>query len=142
MIIGAIQEGVVIDHIPAGKAMHLYHYLGLESQQCQIAIIEHAKSKKKGIKDMLKIATHIDLDYDLLGFFDPNITVNIVRNGVIQEKKHPKLPEKITNILHCHNPRCITSQEADLDHVFKLTDKDKKTYRCIYCETMGNVDEE
>lgn len=141
MILGAIQEGIVIDHIPAGQGMKLYHYLGLADLDCQIALIENAVSSKKARKDILKIASHIDLDYDLLGFFDPHITVNTVHDGMITEKRHPSLPKKLTNILRCKNPRCITSIESHLDHVFRLTDKEKGHYRCIYCDTLGKVDE-
>ncbi len=142
MIITSINDGVVIDHIPVGKGMKLYHYLGLDKLNCQIALIENAASKKVEQKDILKIDEIIDLDYDLLGYFDPHITVNIIHDGEIREKIHPKLPETLTNILHCKNPRCITSVEQELPHVFKLTDKEKGVYRCIYCETMGKADEE
>ncbi|MDD7593733.1 MAG: aspartate carbamoyltransferase regulatory subunit [Peptoniphilaceae bacterium] len=137
MILGDLHEGIVIDHIPVGKGMSLYHHLGLDKLDSQIALIENAVSTKRGKKDILKIAEHIDLDFALLGYFDPNITVNIVRNGEIVKKIHPELPEKITNILFCKNPRCITSIEQELDHVFVLTDPEKKTYRCQYCETIG-----
>lgn len=142
MILGDLHEGIVIDHIPVGKGMSLYHYLGLDKLSSQIALIENAVSAKKGQKDILKIAEHIDLDFTLLGYFDPNITVNIVHNGEITKKIHPALPETITNILHCKNPRCITSIEQELDHVFRLSDPEKKIYRCIYCETIGKPDEE
>lgn len=142
MILGELQEGIVIDHIPVGKGMTLYHYLGLQHLDSQIALIENAVSNKRKQKDILKIAEHIDLDFDLLGYFDPNITVNIVRHGEIVEKIHPKLPEKITNILKCSNPRCITSVEQELDHIFVLTDPEKKTYRCLYCETIGEAKEQ
>ena len=141
MILGDLQEGIVIDHIPVGKGMVLYHYLGLDKLNSQIALIENAVSSKRGQKDILKVAEHIDLDFALLGYFDPHITVNIVHNGEIVEKKHQQLPETITNILHCHNPRCITSIEQELDHVFRLTDPETKTYRCIYCETIGKEDD-
>lgn len=137
MIIGSITEGVVIDHIPAGQGMVLYHYLGLDKLDCQIAIIENAVSNKREKKDILKINEPIELDLDLLGYFDPNITINLVQGGSIVKKTHPSLPETITDILHCHNPRCITSIEQELPHVFKLTDPEKKTYRCVYCETIG-----
>lgn len=140
MILGDLQEGIVIDHIPVGKGMSLYHHLGLEKLTSQIALIENAVSTKRGQKDILKIAEHIDLDFALLGYFDPHITVNIVHNGEITKKIHPKLPETITNILHCKNPRCICSIEQELDHVFKLTDPEKKIYRCVYCETIGKTD--
>ncbi len=141
MILGDIQEGIVIDHIPVGKGMVLYHYLGLDKLNSQIALIENAVSAKRGQKDILKVAEHIDLDFDLLGYFDPNITVDIIRNGEIVEKMHPKLPETIKNILHCKNPRCITSIEQELDHVFRLTDPEHKVYRCIYCDTIGKEED-
>lgn len=137
MIIGQINEGIVIDHIPVGRGMQLYHYLGLDKLDCQIAVIENADSKKRGQKDILKVNRIIDLDYTLLGYIDPHITVNIIRNNQLSEKIHPDLPEEITNILRCKNPRCITSIEQELPHVFKLTDRDKGTYRCLYCETLG-----
>lgn len=137
MIIGSIQEGIVIDHIPAGKGMQLYHYLGLDDLNCQIALIENAVSQKKGRKDILKINERIDLNYEILGFFDPHITVNIIHEGDLLKKFHPELPERITGVLHCKNPRCITSIEQELPQVFKLTDRENGTYRCIYCETKA-----
>nr|WP_072514484.1 aspartate carbamoyltransferase regulatory subunit [Ndongobacter massiliensis] len=137
MIIGSIREGIVIDHIPAGKGMQLYHYLGLDNLNCQIALIENAVSQKKGRKDILKINERIDLNYEILGFFDPHITVNIIHEGDLVKKIHPELPERITGVLHCKNPRCITSIEQELPQVFKLTDRENGTYRCIYCETKA-----
>lgn len=137
MIIGSIREGIVIDHIPAGKGMQLYHYLGLDDLNCQIALIENAVSQKKGRKDILKINERIDLNYEILGFFDPHITVNIIHEGDLVKKIHPELPERITGVLHCKNPRCITSIEQELPQVFKLTDRENGTYRCIYCETKA-----
>ena len=137
MIIGSIQEGIVIDHIPAGKGMQLYHYLGLDDLNCQIALIENAVSQKKGRKDILKINERIDLNYEILGFFDPHITVNIIHEGDLLKKFHPELPERITGVLPCKNPRCITSIEQELPQVFKLTDRENGTYRCIYCETKA-----
>ncbi|MCI6156583.1 MAG: aspartate carbamoyltransferase regulatory subunit [Peptoniphilaceae bacterium] len=141
MILGDLQDGIVIDHIPVGEGMHLYHHLGLDKLDAQVALIERASSEKIGRKDILKIAKPMDLDFDLLGYFDPHITVSIVREGKIVEKKHPRLPETLTDILHCHNPRCITSIEQELPHVFRLTDPEKKIYRCIYCETIGKPEE-
>lgn len=142
MILGDLQEGVVIDHIPNGKGKALYHYLGLGKLNCQIALIEHADSKKLGKKDILKIGKPIQLDYDLLGYFDPKITINLVENNQVVKKSHPDLPKTLTNILHCNNPRCITSIERGLPHIFKLTDPKNKVYRCIYCDTVGEPDEE
>lgn len=141
MIISSVQEGIVIDHIPAGQGMRLYHYLGFDDLDCQIALIENAVSHKRGRKDILKINEVIDLDYAILGYFDPHITVNIIHDGHTTEKIHPSLPETLTDVLHCHNPRCITSIEQELPHIFKLTDPEKGTYRCIYCETIGKPEE-
>lgn len=137
MIVTSIENGVVIDHIPAGKAKRLYHHLDLEELDCQIALIENADSKKLGKKDILKVATLIDINYDLLGYFEEHITVSIIKDGDIVEKVHPEPPERLKNVLKCKNPRCITSIEQELDHEFVLTDPKKKTYRCIYCDTIG-----
>ena len=134
MNIDSIKNGYVIDHIQAGKAMEIYEALGLRDLDCQVAIISNAKSKKTGKKDIIKIDRNIDLDFDKLGFLDPNVTVNIVKNDEIIEKKKLKLPEKIVNVAKCMNPRCITSIEKDLDQVFILTDKINNVYRCKYCE--------
>lgn len=137
MIIGAIKNGLVIDHIPAGKAMQIYDYLEMENLDCQIAIIKNAESKKFGRKDILKINSLIDLDYDLLGYIDPHITVNVIKDGALYKKFHPQLPEKLTGVLECKNPRCITSIEGNLPQVFRLSDHDKGIYRCIYCDTKA-----
>lgn len=137
MIIGTIVNGIVIDHIPAGHGMELYSYLGLDELDCEIALIKNAESDKYGKKDILKINSAIDLNYEILGYIAPEITVNIIKDGKIVEKIHPKLPETITNVIKCKNPRCITSVEQELDHVFKLTDKDNQIYRCIYCESRA-----
>ncbi len=137
MIIGSITEGIVIDHIPAGKGMQLYHYLKLDSLKCQIALIENATSKKLGQKDILKVNTLLDINYEILGFIDPHITVNIIRKGKLLEKINPKLPEIITDVIYCKNPRCITSIEQELEQTFKLTDRENGIYRCIYCETKA-----
>lgn len=138
MIIGSINNGIVIDHIPAGKAMLIYEYLELERLQCEVAIIKNATSSKRGKKDILKIADIIDIDLDLLGFIDPHITVNIIKNGERAEKFHPALPERLTNVLRCKNPRCISSMEQELTQVFRLSDKDHGIYRCIYCDTKAS----
>ena len=133
--IGGLNHGVVIDHIAAGGAMKIYEYLNLEKLDCSVAIIKNAKSNKMGKKDIIKIECPIDfMDLDILGFIDHNITVNIIQNEQIVEKKLLKLPKKITNVLRCKNPRCITSIEQGLDHVFILTDEEKQIYRCKYCE--------
>ena len=134
--ISGIQEGVVLDHIQAGKSMDIYHYLNLQELDCQIAIIKNAKSNKMGRKDIIKIEGPLDsIDLDILGYIDHNITVNVIKNNKITEKKALKLPKKITNVIRCKNPRCITSIEQELPHVFDLTDEENKVYRCIYCET-------
>ncbi len=137
MIIAEIKNGIVIDHIPAGSGMKLYNYLKLSELDCQIALIENATSSKYGQKDILKIGDILDLNYDILGYIAPQITVNIIRNGERVEKVHPELPVKITDIIQCKNPRCITSIEQELPHIFKLTDREKGIYRCIYCETKA-----
>ena len=137
MIIGTIVDGLVIDHIPAGRAMELYHYLGLDRLQCEVAIIKNATSGKLGRKDIIKVGEVIDLDQDILGFISPNITVNVIRNGERVDKMHPELPEKISDVIRCKNPRCITSIEQELRQVFKLTDRETATYRCIYCDTKA-----
>lgn len=135
MNIDSIKNGYVIDHIKAGKAMEIYELLNLAELDCQVAIITNAKSKKMGKKDIIKIDKIIDIDLEKLGFIDPNVTVNIVKNEHLTEKRKLSLPEKIVNVAKCKNPRCITSIEKDLDQIFFLTDKEKITYRCKYCET-------
>ena len=137
MIIGTIVNGLVIDHIPAGKGMDLYHHLGLDKLECEVALIRNAPSEKHGKKDIIKIAEKIDLDLDLLGFITPQITVNVIENGVKVGKIHPDLPEKLKDVIKCRNPRCITSIEQELPHIFRLTDADTGTYRCIYCDTKA-----
>ena len=133
--VGALREGYVLDHIKAGKAMTIYHDLKLDKLDCTVAIIKNARSNKMGKKDIIKIADNMDLNLDVLGYIDPDITVCYIRDGKIVEKKHLELPEKIVNIVHCKNPRCITSVEQDLDQVFKLTDRENRVYRCAYCES-------
>lgn len=137
MIIGTIVNGVVIDHIPEGKGMELYRYLGLDELDCEVALIKNAHSEKLGKKDILKVNEAIDLNYDILGYIAPQITINIIQNGERVKKLHPQLPETITNVIKCKNPRCITSTEQQLPQVFKLTDKENVTYRCIYCDTKS-----
>ena len=132
--VGRISEGFVLDHIEAGKSMDIYKYLKLGKLDCQVAIIKNATSSKMGKKDIIKVQGEMNLDLDIIGFVDNNITVNVIRNGKIVEKKNLTLPEKVTNVIRCKNPRCITSIEQELPHVFKLTDPEKKVYRCIYCE--------
>ena len=135
--ISGLNQGVVIDHIQAGGAMKIYEYLNMEKLDCQVAIIKNAKSNKMGRKDIIKIDRAIDLYLDILGYLDPNITVNIIKDDVRVEKYHVELPKEIKNIIKCKNPRCITSCEQELDQVFVLADKDKKKYRCKYCEALS-----
>ena len=135
MNIEPIQNGVVIDHIEAGRAMQLYKLLNLGSLDASVALIKNVPSKKMGKKDIIKIDADIDLDFDVIGFVDPSATVVIIRNGELVEKRSIALPEKLTNVIFCNNPRCITAVEQEIDHIFKLSDPDKKEYRCIYCET-------
>ncbi|CUX42179.1 aspartate carbamoyltransferase regulatory subunit [Clostridium sp. C105KSO13] len=133
--VGRISEGFVLDHIEAGKSMELYRYLHLDKLDCCVAIIKNAKSNKMGKKDILKIECPIDIiSLDILGFIDHNITVNIIQNEEVVEKKRLTLPKEIKNVIHCRNPRCITSIEQGLDQIFILTDKENETYRCKYCE--------
>lgn len=133
--VGQIVEGFVLDHIKAGKSMTIYNYLGLDKLDCTVAIIKNARSNKMGKKDILKVECDIDtLDLTILGFIDHNITVNIVKDAQIVEKKKLKLPKKIENVIRCKNPRCITSIEQGLKQVFLLTDEENETYRCKYCE--------
>lgn len=137
MIIGTIVNGIVIDHIPAGRGMELYKHLKLETLDCEVALIKNATSEKYGRKDILKIAETIELNYDMLGYIAPQITIDFIENGERVKKVHPQLPETLTDVIKCKNPRCITSIEQELKHVFQLTDREKGTYRCIYCETKA-----
>ena len=133
--VGALHEGFVLDHIKAGKAMTIYHDLKLDKLDCTVAIIKNATSNKMGRKDIIKVECPIDmLNIDILGFIDHNITVNIIKDGMIVAKRELTLPKKIVNILKCKNPRCITSIEQGLDQIFTLTDPEKEVYRCKYCE--------
>lgn len=133
--ISGLVEGIVLDHIQAGKSINIYFKLGLDKLDCQIAIIKNAKSNKMGKKDIIKIDGGLNLvNLDVLGYIDHNITVNIIRNGHIIEKKRLTLPDKISNVITCKNPRCITSIEQELPHIFYLADEKKEVYRCLYCE--------
>lgn len=133
--VSSISEGFVLDHIQAGKSMDIYHYLRLDKLDCCVAIIKNARSNKMGKKDIMKIECPIDIiDLDILGFIDHNITINIIQNDKVVEKKRLELPKEITNVIKCKNPRCITSIEQELEHVFVLTDPEKEVYRCKYCE--------
>lgn len=135
MNIDSIKRGIVLDHIRAGRSMDLYRYLHLDELECSVAIIKNVKSNAMGRKDIIKVDDDISIDLDVLGYIDPGITVNIIENGTVKEKKHLSLPERLTNIIHCKNPRCITSAEPALDHVFVLSDREKGVYRCIYCDS-------
>ena len=137
MNIDSIKNGIVIDHIQAKKGMEIYKALKLGELDCSVAIITNAKSKKMGRKYIIKIDKNIDLNLDILGYIDSNITINIIKNDERIEKYHVELPKTITNIIKCKNPRCITSVEQGLNQIFVLTDKDKKIYRCKYCETLN-----
>ncbi|MCD8398410.1 MAG: aspartate carbamoyltransferase regulatory subunit [Lachnospiraceae bacterium] len=133
--VGALNEGVVLDHIEAGKSMDLYRYLKLDRMDCCVAIIKNAHSNKMGKKDIIKVECPIDrLDLNVLGYIDHRITVNIIKDGQIVEKRRVELPERLVNIIKCRNPRCITSIEQELDHVFFLADPEEEIYRCLYCE--------
>ena len=138
MNIDSIKNGYVIDHITAGKAMEIYNLLNLKELDCQVAIITNAKSKKAGKKDIIKIDKSIDIDMEKLGFIDSNVTVNIIKDDIIIEKRKLQLPDQVVNVVKCKNPRCITSTERDLDQIFVLTDKIKRIYRCKYCENELN----
>ena len=133
--VGALENGFVMDHIKAGKAMTIYHDLKLDQLDCTVAIVKNAKSNKMGKKDIIKVECPIDeLDLGIVGLIDPNITVNVIEKGEIVEKKKLELTSEIRNVIRCKNPRCITSIEQGLDQVFVLTDKQKAVYRCKYCE--------
>ena len=137
MNIDSIQNGVVLDHIQAGKSMDIYRYLHLDQLDCSVAIIKNVRSGRMGKKDIIKIDREMDLDWDLIGYVDPSITVNIIRDGKLVEKRTLKLPERIRGVLKCKNPRCITSVEQELPQEFVLTDREKRVYRCRYCETQA-----
>ena len=133
--ISGLKEGIVLDHIEAGRSLDIYYQLGLDKLECQIAIIKNARSNKMGRKDIIKIEGPMNhLDLQVLGYIDHNITVNIIQDSKIVEKKDLRIPQKITNVIHCKNPRCITSIEQELPHIFYLADEKTETYRCQYCE--------
>ncbi len=138
MNIDAIQNGLVIDHIPAGAGMELYKLLRLDALDCSVAIIKNAHSNKDGKKDIIKIDELIPVDLDLIGYLAPHAKINFIRDGILVEKRDATLPKTLTNVIKCKNPRCITGTEQELDHVFRLTDPEKRIYRCIYCETKAN----
>ena len=134
MNIDGVRTGIVLDHIKAGKAMQIYNYLHLDKLNCSVAVLQNVKSSKYGKKDIIKIDELIELDYEMLGYIDSNITVNFVKDAKLLKKEHLDLPETLTDIIQCKNPRCITSVEQEIEHVFKLVDREKKTYRCAYCD--------
>ena len=134
MNIDSIKNGIVIDHITAGLGMTVYNLLKLDKLDCAVAIIKNATSRKMGKKDIIKIDADIEINLDILGYVDPGITVDIIKDSVLVEKKSIGLPEKLTGVIKCKNPRCITTTEQELPHIFKLTDRAKRVYRCIYCE--------
>ena len=134
MIIGQIKDGIVLDHITAGNGMNIYNVLKLGELDCTVALIKNADSPKLGKKDIIKISTLLDIDLDILGYLDPGITVNIIHDGEVVERKKLALPERVVGVIKCKNPRCITSVEQEIVHEFKLTDRKKGVYRCIYCE--------
>ena len=135
MNIDSIQNGIVLDHNQAGKSMDIYKYLHLDELDCSVAIIKNVRSGRMGKKDIIKIDSPMEVDFDVLGYIDSNITVNVIRNGKRVEKKHVELPRKLVNIIRCKNPRCITVAEPQLDAIFVLSDAEKHTYRCAYCDT-------
>lgn len=134
MKIDSIQNGIVLDHITAGKALTVYHNLGLDKLDCSIGILQNVRSSKMGKKDILKIHQEYDINLEVLGYIDPDITVSIIKDGQTVEKKKLALPKRLVNIKKCKNPRCITSVEPDIPHIFNLTDEENRIYRCIYCE--------
>ena len=134
MKIGHIENGIVLDHITAGNGMNIYNVLNLGNLDCTVALIKNADSPKMGKKDIIKISTHLEIDLDVLGYLDPGITVNIIHDGEVVERRTLALPQRVVGVIKCRNPRCITSVEREIVHEFKLTDPTRKIYRCIYCE--------
>ena len=137
MKIDPIKNGIVIDHIEAGKGMEIYNFLNLAELDCTVALIKNVPSKKTGKKDIIKIDADIDLHIDVLGYIAPEVTVNFIKDGKTTEKRRLELPETVRNVIKCKNPRCITSVEQGIDHIFKLVDKENRVYRCIYCESKA-----
>ena len=136
MNIDSIKNGMVIDHIKAGKGMSIYQFLKLDELDCSVAIIKNAASRKMGKKDIIKIDTTLDIDIDALGYIDHNISVNIIQDSKLVKKLHVELPERLTDVIKCENPRCITTTEQEIPHIFKLTNREKGVYRCIYCDSL------
>lgn len=137
MKVDSIRNGVVIDHITPGRGMQIYHFLGLDKLDCPIAIIMNAASRRMGKKDIIKVDIDLPLSLDALGYIDPDVTVNMIEDGALTRKYHPGLPPELVDIVKCKNPRCITTTEQELPHIFRLTDKEKRVYRCIYCEAQA-----
>lgn len=137
MRVDAVNNGIVIDHIESGKAMDIYRLLSLDDLDCTVAILKNVPSSKMGRKDIIKIDCRMDINFDVLGYISPNVTVDVIKDGVVSEKKHIDLPETLADILKCKNPRCITSVEQEIHHIFKLTDREHRVYRCIYCDTQN-----
>ena len=135
MNVDSIMNGIIIDHITAGRGMKLYTLLNLDDLDCSVALIKNVVSHRLGKKDIIKIDADIPVNVDLIGYVDPGATINVVRDGKLVEKRNLELPDRLVNVIRCKNPRCITSVEQELDHVFRLADREKKIYRCIYCET-------
>ena len=134
MNIDGVNTGIVLDHIKAGKSMEIYNYLRLDKLDCSVAVVQNVRSSKYGKKDIIKIDDQIELDFEMLGYIDSNITINRVKDGKLQKKEHLELPETLTDVIKCKNPRCITSTEQEITHIFKLADREKKIYRCAYCD--------
>ena len=139
MNVDSIRDGIVIDHVAAGNAMKLYHLLGLDGLDVPVAMITNAVSAKRGRKDIIKIDADIPVDINVIGYVDPGATVNVIRNGELVEKKRIAMPETLVNVLKCKNPRCISTCEQELDQVFRLVDRDRKEYRCIWCEAKAEI---
>ena len=134
MNIDGVNTGIVLDHIKAGKSMEIYNYLRLDKLDCSVAVVQNVRSSKYGKKDIIKSDDEIELDFEMLGYIDSNITINRVKDGKLQKKEHLELPETLTDVIKCKNPRCITSTEQEITHIFKLADREKKIYRCAYCD--------
>lgn len=137
MILSPIDNGIVLDHIKPGGGFEIYNTLKLGELSCQVALILNAQSEKMGRKDIIKIAETIDLNLDVIGYIDPGVTVNFIKDGKVAKRMHLEAPELVKGVIKCKNPRCITSTEQELVHIFKLTDKEKKIYRCLYCESKA-----
>ena len=134
MNIDGVNTGIVLDHIKAGTSMEIYNYLRLDKLDCSVAVVQNVRSSKYGKKDIIKIDDEIELDFEMLGYIDSNITITRVKDGKLQKKEHLELPETLTDVIKCKNPRCITSTEQEITHIFKLADREKKIYRCAYCD--------